>query len=142
MKCSFCGKEFNEIHAHGCGPCPMRSNCGKVKCPHCGFEMPQENIIWRWFRRRRGSAGKGRGLQRRHRRQECMLSQLAATEEAVISRIDTGNPRTLNKIMALGILPGMKVTMIQKYPSFVFQVGNTRVTADENMVNDILVQKE
>ena len=71
-----------------------------------------------------------------------MLSQLAATEEAVISRIDTGNPRTLNKIMALGILPGMKVTMIQKYPSFVFQVGNTRVTADENMVNDILVQKE
>jgi hypothetical protein len=35
----------------------------------------------------------------------------------------------------------MRVTMIQRYPTFVFQVGNTRVTADENLVNKILINR-
>jgi DtxR family Mn-dependent transcriptional regulator/ferrous iron transport protein A len=70
------------------------------------------------------------------------LSRLNNGEEAVISEIDTGDQGTLNKIMALGILPGERVTMIQRYPTFVFQVGNTRVTADENLVNSILIHKQ
>ncbi|HHY40666.1 MAG TPA: ferrous iron transport protein A [Syntrophaceticus sp.] len=69
------------------------------------------------------------------------LSQLEPGKEAVVSHIDTGNKSTLNKIMALGILPGVRVTMIQKFPTYVFQVGNTRVTADEQLVNTIIVQK-
>lgn len=70
------------------------------------------------------------------------LSQLNNGEQAVVTQINTKDQATLNKIMALGILPGMRVTMIQRYPTFVFQVGNTRVTADENLVNNILIQKE
>lgn len=69
------------------------------------------------------------------------LSQLTDGNEAVISQVDTRDRETLNKIMALGILPGMSVTMIQRYPTFVFQVGNTRVTADEDLVNKILVNQ-
>ncbi|HHV34166.1 MAG TPA: ferrous iron transport protein A [Syntrophomonadaceae bacterium] len=148
MKCSFCGCEFNETTAHGCGPCPLHTTCGKVKCPNCGFEMPKENLITKWFRRRRRGFGKGqkegRGLRARkgqHRHERITLSQLSNGDEAVISQIDTSDQGTLNKIMALGILPGIRVTMIQRYPTFVFQVGNTRVTADENLVNKILINR-
>lgn len=141
MKCSFCGYEFNETNATGCESCPLHTNCGKIKCPHCGFEMPRENLVWRWFRRRRRGAGKRHGQQKEWNPKGMLLSDLDKGEEAVVSRIDTGNKSTLNKIMALGILPGVRVTMIQKFPTFVFQVGNTRVTADEQMVNTIMVQK-
>ncbi|CEO89267.1 MAG TPA: ferrous iron transport protein A [Syntrophaceticus sp.] len=148
MKCSFCGYEFNETTAHGCGPCPLSTTCGKVKCPHCGFEMPRENLIFGWFRRRRHRAGKGEKGGKRNgagKGQQFQggrtLSQLSNGDEAVVSQIDTSDRGTLNKIMALGILPGMRVTMIQRYPTFVFQVGNTRVTADENLVNKILINR-
>jgi Fe2+ transport system protein FeoA len=141
MKCSFCGYEFNETNATGCESCPLQTNCGKITCPHCGFEMPRENLVWRWFRRRRRGAGKRHGQQKKWNPEGMLLSELDKGEEAVVSRIDTGNKSTLNKIMALGILPGVRVTMIQKFPTFVFQVGNTRVTADEQMVNTIMVKK-
>ncbi|MGB4504688.1 MAG: FeoA family protein [Syntrophaceticus sp.] len=149
MKCSFCGYEFNELTAHGCGPCPLNTTCGKVRCPNCSFEMPRENLIFGWFRRRRrgfskgGKRGRGHGANKRHQHQGMLtLSQLNNGEQAVVTQINTKDQATLNKIMALGILPGMRVTMIQRYPTFVFQVGNTRVTADENLVNNILIQKE
>ncbi|MDD4675741.1 MAG: FeoA family protein [Syntrophaceticus schinkii] len=110
--------------------------------------MPRENLIFGWFRRRRHRAGKGgkggrgygagKGQQFQGGR---TLSQLSNGDEAVVSQIDTSDRGTLNKIMALGILPGMRVTMIQRYPTFVFQVGNTRVTADENLVNKILINR-
>lgn len=69
------------------------------------------------------------------------LTELEIGEEAIISRINTRDKKTLNKLMALGILPGMKVTLIQKFPSFVFRVGNTRIAADENISKNIGVSK-
>jgi Fe2+ transport system protein FeoA len=143
MKCSFCGYEFNETSATGCKSCPLQANCGQIKCPHCGFEMPQENLVWKWFRRRRRGAGAGRrhGQGKKVCTEGMTLSELEPGKEAIVSHIDTGNKSTLNKIMALGILPGVRVTMIQKFPTFVFQVGNTRVTADEQLVNTIMIQK-
>lgn len=142
MKCSFCGYEFNKKNADQCDSCPLHTKCGKLKCPNCGFEMPRENSIFRWFRRRRHRFGRGRGSGKGCWQQGRMpLSQLTDGNEAVISQVDTRDRETLNKIMALGILPGMSVTMIQRYPTFVFQVGNTRVTADEDLVNKILVNQ-
>jgi len=143
MKCSFCGYEFNEANAAGCKSCPLQANCGKIKCPNCGFEMPQENLVWKWFRRRRGGAGAGKrhGQHKKVCPEGMTLSQLEPGKEAVVSHIDTRNKSTLNKLMALGILPGVRVIMIQKFPTYVFQVGNTRVTADEQLVNTIMVQR-
>lgn len=150
MRCSFCGYEFDKTTTHGCEHCPLHTTCGKVKCPNCGFEMPKENLVARRFRRRRHRAGsekRGRGYgaggagKEQQFERRITLSQLNNGDNAVISQIDTSDQRTLNKIMALGILPGMRVTVIQRYPTFVFQVGNTRVTADNNLVNRILIHR-
>lgn len=144
MKCSYCGYEFNEEGSRGCKSCPLQARCGKVKCPNCGYEMPGESFFRRWFRRRRrwGAGKRQGGVQQGWRCREMVLAELSAGEEAVVSRIATGNPGILNKLMALGVLPGMRVIMIQRSPSYVFQVGNTRITADESVVESILVRKE
>jgi Fe2+ transport system protein FeoA len=40
----------------------------------------------------------------------------------------------------MGVLPGMDVEIIQTYPSYVFQVGNTQVAVDSNIADDIFVK--
>lgn len=143
MMCSFCGYVFNEEGWHACKGCPLKAGCGKVKCPNCGYEMPGESFFRRWYRhRRRWGAGKRRGMEQQERQcREMLLADLSTGEKGIISQIATDNPAILNKLMALGILPGMAVTMLQKSPSYVFQVGNTRITADDNIVASVLVRK-
>ena len=52
MKCSFCGKEFDEESARkDCHTCAVFSGCRKLKCPHCGYEMPREPRLIRWLRK-------------------------------------------------------------------------------------------
>ncbi|MDK2879742.1 MAG: ferrous iron transport protein [Thermoanaerobacteraceae bacterium] len=69
------------------------------------------------------------------------LTELKAGEKATILKINAKDRKTLNKLMALGVLPGMQVTLMQKFPSLVFKVGNTRIAADEAISKNILVLK-
>jgi ribosomal protein S26 len=61
MKCSLCGKTFDEEAARKtCGACALVGGCHLVRCPHCGYEMPEETrlvkAIRRWRARRRDRA--------------------------------------------------------------------------------------
>ncbi|MBM4016775.1 MAG: hypothetical protein FJ288_00355 [Planctomycetes bacterium] len=52
MTCPFCGKEFGEAAARtACAGCSLVGGCRKVKCPHCGYEMPEETRLVRAIRR-------------------------------------------------------------------------------------------
>ncbi|OJX40307.1 MAG: hypothetical protein BGO78_15200 [Chloroflexi bacterium 44-23] len=51
MKCSFCGYSFAiDEGENACGSCPLTGNCHLIRCPHCGYEMPPEAKLVRWFR--------------------------------------------------------------------------------------------
>lgn len=46
VKCSLCGREYDDKEAEsGCVGCPMSQGCGRIKCPHCGFENVKESKI-------------------------------------------------------------------------------------------------
>ncbi len=41
MTCGMCGGRFDEADGAGaCAGCPGAGGCHKVRCPHCGYEMP------------------------------------------------------------------------------------------------------
>ena len=43
ITCSFCGREFSlEESVKSCAGCSLfgTGGCRKVRCPHCGYEMP------------------------------------------------------------------------------------------------------
>jgi len=42
--------------------------------------------------------------------------------------------------MAMGALPGISVTMIQKFPSYVFQIGQSQFAIDQEMAEGIYVR--
>lgn len=74
-------------------------------------------------------------------RREIPLSALRPGDAGTVSRIDTGNPRRLHKLLALGIMPGCAIELRHRYPSFVFTVGQTQFAIDEQMAEAILVKR-
>jgi Fe2+ transport system protein FeoA len=50
------------------------------------------------------------------------------------------NPRRLQKLMAMGVLPGVAITLLRRSPSFVFEAGYSQFAVDEEIPGDIYVR--
>jgi DtxR family Mn-dependent transcriptional regulator len=80
-------------------------------------------------------------VQNKAERVVVALSELEPNREAKIAYIHTHEQRTLQKLIAMGITPGMQVSLIQKYPTYVFQIGHGQFAVDEEIANKIFVLK-
>ena len=61
-------------------------------------------------------------------------------ESGEVSHIKTEDARKLRKIMNLGLIPGSRICLIQKFPNFVFQLGNTQLAVDKELANEIFIK--
>lgn len=59
-----------------------------------------------------------------------------------VSYIKTDDSTKLQKIMNLGLIPGSKIILIQKFPNYVFQLGNTQLAVDKELAAEIFVKIE
>ncbi|MCX7766084.1 MAG: metal-dependent transcriptional regulator [Candidatus Sumerlaeia bacterium] len=57
-----------------------------------------------------------------------------------VAYLHTRDKKKLQKFLAMGILPGVTIEVIQRFPSYVLQVGHTQVAMDEEMARDIFVR--
>jgi len=69
------------------------------------------------------------------------LTELNANEKGEIAYLQTTDSGKLQKLMALGVLPGNNVQLIQSYPTYVFRVGFSEFAIDEAMARDIFVRR-
>jgi Fe2+ transport system protein FeoA len=90
--------------------------CGKVKCPSCGYENP--------------ASPQGRG--------EVRLSDLGPGSSGVVSRLDFHN-KGLRKMLALGLLPGTRLSVRRRSPCCVLRAGNTELALDRDVAQGIHV---
>jgi DtxR family Mn-dependent transcriptional regulator len=67
------------------------------------------------------------------------LSQLDSDQEGRIAYIHAKERKRLQKLMAMGITPGKSIQIIQRFPSYVFQIGQTQIAVDEEIANEIFV---
>ena len=67
------------------------------------------------------------------------LSQGTAGAEGVVAYLSTRSRRAIQKLMAMGILPGSRIRLIRRFPSYVFQVGFSQFTVDESLASVIFV---
>jgi DtxR family transcriptional regulator, Mn-dependent transcriptional regulator len=70
----------------------------------------------------------------------CLLKDLEVKDKGTIAYLATNDPGRLNRLMAMGALPGISVTMIQKFPSYVFQIGQSQFAIDKEMAEGIYVR--
>ena len=61
-------------------------------------------------------------------------------ESGEVSHIKTEDARKLRKIMNLGLIPGSRICLIQKFPNYVFQLGNTQLAVDKELANEIFIK--
>jgi DtxR family Mn-dependent transcriptional regulator len=69
------------------------------------------------------------------------LADLMPGEQAKIVFITPGSHSRLDRLSAMGVVPGSIVKLHQKRPSYVIQLGETMVAVDKDITREIFVKK-
>lgn len=67
------------------------------------------------------------------------LDSIGVNQRGKVAYIHTQDQKKLQKIMAMGILPGMTISLIQKFPSYVFQIGHSQFAIDKELASAVYV---
>ena len=70
------------------------------------------------------------------------LSNLNPGQRGSIAYVLSRDSETLQKLMAMGVLPGMSIELVRRFPSYVFQVGNTQFAVDTSVADEVYVRIE
>ena len=73
--------------------------------------------------------------------EEFTLTTLKKGESAVVKRLVTHESKNLQKFLAMGILPGRIVRVLQRYPAYIVEVDRTRVAMDQELARGIVIQR-
>jgi len=70
------------------------------------------------------------------------LSNMEDGEEGTVAYLHEGDGGdTLSKLMALGVLPGCRVRLLQRFPSFLFRIGLSQMAVDRTIAEAIYVRR-
>jgi len=139
MRCTLCGFEFDENAMQCHTSCAMNENCAMVCCPQCGYQMVDESktATASWLRKlfARKAQVPARTLNGLRR-----LSDLAPGQSGEVVTIATRQASRLDHLSALGVAPGSIVTLRQRSPAYVLRVGETELTVDESIAQEIFTR--
>ena len=68
------------------------------------------------------------------------VSWLRPGDSGTIVRIQTTEPERVVKLSSLGVMPGVRVTLLQRHPAVVLQIAETSIALDGEIADDILVR--
>lgn len=68
------------------------------------------------------------------------LNEIEPGRSGEVAYIQLGDAGHLQKLMALGVLPGGKIKLLRNSPSFVFECGYSQFAVDEAIAADIYVR--
>jgi DtxR family Mn-dependent transcriptional regulator len=69
------------------------------------------------------------------------LTELKAGEHGEIAYLQTDDSKKMQKLMAMGVLPGNRITLMQAFPSYIFRVGFSEFAIDTAMAREIIVRR-
>ncbi len=148
LTCPLCGFEFDPgdtVCHHGC---PLRSACNLTRCPMCDYEFPDTPRcvhrfagLLRWLRR--GAPRRAAQEPFCPDREAAMTTvrDLASGDRAEVVHLADETPVRSNALAVFGLTPGMEVTLVQRHPSYVVQVGETLLALDEAVAGSIVVRR-
>jgi Fe2+ transport system protein FeoA len=70
------------------------------------------------------------------------LPTLRAGESGIIVRIVSTTPERLVKLSSLGVMPGVKVVLVQRTPAVVLRIAETSIAVDGDVADEILVETD
>jgi Fe2+ transport system protein FeoA len=130
---------------HGC---PLAFGaCRTRHCPGCGYTVPDEgaSVLARWVRRlfgqapaatddAVGAAFPGDAAPLGGPTRPRTLADLRTGEEAVVARV-TGDASIA--ITGHGLVPGLRVRLVQRVPSYVVELGETTLALERSVAAQV-----
>jgi Fe2+ transport system protein FeoA len=138
MKCQYCGKSFERSEAlKSCEKCGKSGGCNLIRCPYCYSEFLQEPKIFSkiaalFMKKKKAKTDKCRILK---------LGEMDCGKSGKIVNILTDDILKRRKIMAMGLLPGITVMLLQKYPAIVIKSGESQVAIDGKLAELIEIEE-
>ena len=68
------------------------------------------------------------------------LSRMAAGQKGEVAHVHAQELEHLQKLTSMGILPGVSISVIQTFPAYVFQAGQTQFAVDRGIADAIYVR--
>ena len=68
------------------------------------------------------------------------LSEMKKGEAGTVAYINAPETEILNKLMAMGVVPGASLEIIQTFPSFVFRADQSQFAVDQQIADTIFVR--
>ena len=81
-----------------------------------------------------------RRARRRFGRLVMPLTELKVNKKAKICHLQTKGQNIMDKIIAIGALPGNDIILTQKFPSYVLKIGKSKFAIDKSMASCIYVR--
>ena len=94
-------------------------------CPH-GRHIPEGDCC--------------RDVKRMPKKLVMPLSDLEINKKARIAYLQTKDHSALQKIIAMGALPNTDIKLLQKFSSYVFQIGKSQFAIDKELASSIYVR--
>jgi len=85
----------------------------------------------------------GRCCEEKRDKVESIITTLASLNPGVSGRIaylTSKKHQRLQRLMAMGIIPGLQIRLIQKFPSYVIQIEETQIALDRELAEEIHVR--
>jgi Fe2+ transport system protein FeoA len=133
--CSLCGFEFEKHDTPCVRSCPLGKFCNLICCPNCRYEFPAETQPFGWLQR----------LFHREKRATLQhgtlgLDELEEGEESELVCLNCAHANRRNALAVYGLVPGTRLLLHQKRPSFVVRVGETELALEAEIAHEILVK--
>jgi len=68
------------------------------------------------------------------------LTGLEAGGKGNIAYLQTKNKEQMQKLLSIGAIPGVHITLMQKFPSYVFKIGHSQFAVDKELAQSIYVK--
>ncbi len=68
------------------------------------------------------------------------LSAMKAGQSGSVAYLNTQDPKEMQKMMSMGILPGMPIELTQTFPSYVFRIHHSQFAVDKELAGRIYVR--
>lgn len=67
------------------------------------------------------------------------LVEIPCGTHGKVVHLGTGDNAKLHKLMVMGLLPGVSIRLMQRFPSYLLRVGLAQVTLDKDMAREVYV---
>ena len=68
------------------------------------------------------------------------LAQLKVKDKGHIAYLEAKNPSKMQKLISIGAIPGVPITLLRRFPSYVFKIGQTQFAIDKELASAIYVR--